>query len=425
MNSLALDLNPVIFLGTADGAIQDHAKCRDTLKIEWAVLSVLGYRATIGTPFLWQSPATLDAFGSSRQLFESPGGPLLTGRAETPTVAEYFYRRQHDTQGVRDLSLAPNSPFKTEHPGAVPIDWQREIAPSTSIAPRNGSVETEFKTLFLQDTSITSSAASIFHLTQGSHAAAYSAVGRNRADSVLCRTAETVFHQHFSRAAVEDSLLRSGLDGDLRQPLLRRTSALYQAANGKAHSGVLFTTPDIAHQLRSIHDLLVVSRWSVSPMNPYLFVELLRPLGVSPAAWAAADTVNLAAAVNTQNPLRMFADIYKGYLNVKLFDWSRRKVFVPFGHALQDLTKALLRNDDWRRLEAVAPLSGRKFDSLFAGVAGGAVGLAMGANPFTVGGATRQVVEFGYKFLDGFSLFEVLGMRRTLRRYLKEIGLIS
>lgn len=85
MNSLALDLNPVIFLGTADGAIQDHAKCRDTLKIEWAVLSVLGYRATIGTPFLWQSPATLDAFGSSRQLFESPGGPLLTGRAETPT----------------------------------------------------------------------------------------------------------------------------------------------------------------------------------------------------------------------------------------------------------------------------------------------------------------------------------------------------
>lgn len=425
MNGLALDLNPVIFLGTADGAIQDHAKCRETLRLELAVLSILGYRAAIGTPFLWQSPATLDAFGSSHQLFDSPGGPLLTGRAETPTVAEYFYRRQHDTQGVRNLSLAPNSPFKTEHPGAVPIDWQREIAPATMIAPRNGSVETDFKTLFLQDTSITSSAESIFHLTQYSHAAAYSAAGRNRADSVLNRTAETVFHQHFSRAAVEDRLLRSGLDGDLRQPLLRRTSALYQAANGRAHSGVLFTIPEVAHQLRSIQDLLVISKLSVNPMNPYLFVELLRVLGVSPAAWATADPASLAEAVNTQNPLRMFADIYKNYLTVRLFDWSRRKVVVPFGHALQDLTKALLRQGDWRRLETVAPLSGRKFDSLFAGVAGGGIGLAIGANPFTVGGAARQVVEFGYKFLDGFSLFEVLSMRRTLRRYLKEIGLIS
>lgn len=425
MNGLVLDINPVVFLGTADGAIQDQARCRDTLRLELAVLSVLGYRAAIGTPFLWQSPATLDAFGSSRVLFDSAGGPLLTGRAETPTVAEYFYRRQHDTQGVRNLSLAPNSLFKTEHPGAVPIDWQREIAPSTKIVPRNGSVETDFKTLFLQDASITSGAASIFHLTQSAHAAAYSAAGRNRADSVLNRTAETVFHQHFSRAAVEDRLLRSGLDGRLRQPLLRRTSALYQAANGRAHSGVLFTTPDVAHQLQSIQDLFVVSQLSVSPMNPYLFVELLRLLGVAPTAWAAADPINLAAAANTQNPLRMFADIYKNYLTVKLFDWSRRRVVVSFGHALQHLTKALLRNDDWRRLEIIAPLSGRKFDSLFVGVAGGGVGLAMGVNPFTVGGAARQVVEFGYKFLDGFSLFEVLGMRRTLRRYLKDIGLIS
>lgn len=221
MNGLALDLNPVIFLGTADGAIQDHPKCRDTLRLELAVLSILGYRAAIGTPFLWQSPATLDAFGLSHQLFDSPNGPFLTGRVETPTVSEYFYSRQHDTQGVRNFSLAPNSPFKTEHPGAVAIDWQREIAPSTRIVPRNGSVETNFKALFLQDTSITNSAASIFHLTQNSHSAAYSAAGRNRADSVLNKTAETVFHQHFSRAAVEDTLLRSGLEGDFRQPLLR------------------------------------------------------------------------------------------------------------------------------------------------------------------------------------------------------------
>lgn len=423
MKSLRLESDPVVFLGTADNAVQDSYCSTETLRMEFIVLSLLGYRAAVGAPFLWQSADALNAFASARLLFEAPGGPLLTGRSDTETMGEYFYRRQHDTKGVSNLVLAPESPFRAEQPGAVPLEWKRQIGPTSRIESRQGSVEKEFKHLFLHDASIGNLQGSIYHVSQYAHGASYSRSGRNKADNFLLEVAGSVFSDHFSRALVEDQFLRNanGLGISLA---LARTSALYQAANGLAHSGVLFTTPSVANQLANVNGLTVVCRNSVSPMNPYLFVDVLRPLDVRIKGWSKIDELAAFRLVNTVNPFSKFAVIYKQFLCSKMLEWRTKKRNPPYPHVVRYLRRTLLLNNDWSFMESLPPFSERKFDSLFAGVVGGVAGLGLGINPFSMAGATRQVVEFGYKLLDGLSIFEALSIRRALRRYAEEVGLL-
>ena len=89
-----------------------------------------------------------------------------------------------------------------------------------------------------------------------------------------------------------------------------------------------------------------------------------------------------------------------------------------------NLQKELFYDNEWQFLEKLAVLPGRKFDSLVAGVTLGGAAAMYGLPPFSFAGAAKKIVDFGYKFIEGISFFEILRMRKTLRKYLMEIKLI-
>ena len=85
------DFESPIYLGTADDAVQAGANyTKENLIFEFTVLTILGFKTVVGTPFLWQSHATLGAVEERRDLFDGTTGLTFGGRPETSSVEEYF-----------------------------------------------------------------------------------------------------------------------------------------------------------------------------------------------------------------------------------------------------------------------------------------------------------------------------------------------
>jgi len=419
------DFEAPIYLGTADDAVQSGSNyTKENLNFEFTVLTILGFKTIVGTPFLWQSHATLGAVEERRALFDQATGLTFAGRPETSNVEEYFNQRSNDTKSSSQLFLRPNSPFRSERPGSIPLNWQRNIAPNVKIEPRHGSVEKYFRKLFINDTADSYSPNSIMRNTSNGFSAKYSQSGRRRTDYMLNTVSEKAFQGHFSRALVENSYLKEGFNIYGLDQILLRTSALYQAANGFAHSGSLFTTPQIHKYLPKNINLTTLNRFSISPLNPYLFADVLRGIGVDPRSWIFLDSLLISRLVNTHNPLLMFVQLYKQFLIEKIYFWMNQNIFPSYYGAVSTLQKELFSDNEWQFLEKFAILPGRKFDSLFAGVTAAGTAAMFGFNPFSLAGAAKQIVEFSYKLIDGITFFEMLRMRKTLRKYLLEIGLM-
>lgn len=415
-----------IYLGTADDAVQSESGfSKETLVFELTVLTILGLKTIVGTPFLWQSQATLSAVEKRRELFDGATGPTLGGRPDTSSAKEYFKQREQDTKSASQLSLRADSSFRSERPGSIPLNWQRSIAPNVRVEPRKESVEKYFRKLFIDDAQDNYSPNSIMKATFTGLGAKFSKIGRVRADYILNKVGERAFHGHFSRARVEHSYLKEGFYLKNLNEVLLRTTALYQAANGLAHVGSLFTTPTIYKYIPKKSELTVLNHYSISPLNPYLFADVLKGIGVNFRAWVNLDSTTVSYIVNTYNPLKMFAQLYRQYLIEKIYFWRNNQGFLPSYHdVVLTLQKELFYDNEWQLLEKVTILSGRKLDGLAAGVIIGGAAASSGHNPFLLGGAARQIVEFGYKMIEGLSFFEILQMRRILKKYLLQIHLL-
>lgn len=420
-----LDLEAPIYLGTADDAVQSGSKYKkENLIFEYTVLSILGYKTIIGTPFLWQSKLTLEAVEKRIELFDSEIGLTFGGRPETGNIDEYFNQRKNDTKSATKLLLRTESSFRSERPGSIPLNWQRNISPGVKIEPRDGSVEKYFRSLFINDSINLYSQKSIFNNTAIGYGAKYSKIGKRRTDYQINKIGEEAYKGHFSRAFVESAYLKENFNITFLDQVLLRTSALYQAANGYAHAGALFTTPQIYNYLPENMDLTTINRFSVSPLNPYLFGDVLSVLGVKLSSWINLKSFSVLRIASTLNPLSMFVRLYKQYLMEKLFFWYEHNEMPSYSAAVFILQKELFYDNDWHFLEKLAVLPGRKFDSLVAGVTFGGAAAIFGQSPLTFASASKNIVDFGYKFIDGISFFEILKMRKTLRKYLLEMKLI-
>lgn len=425
MNVLGFDFNAPIYLGTADDAAQEcHFGAEVGLNFEITVLTILGFKAIVGAPFLWQSWATLIAVEQRIKLFDNMVGPRLGGRPDTLTLSDYFYQRKQDTKSSSNLILRHNSPFKSESPGSVKLNWQSQIAPSIQVDPRIESVEKIFRDLFVRDAEDDIQENTIRIATSHGFGSTYSQVARNRTDSLLNAIGEKAFTNHFSRALVEDFYLREDAYFSNLDSILLRTSALYQAANGLAHHGSLFTTPRLSQKIPSYLPLTVLNRYSISPLNPYLFADVLGGLGVTKKSWNNLNELNILRVIHTQNPLKMFSELFKQYLLIKILDWQEYQTPISYYSAVKTLRKELLYDNKWDFLESIATLAGRKLDGVLAGIAVGSASTAIGLNPFSIASQTRLIVENSYKLIDGLPFFDLLRMRKTLKRQLSELKLL-
>lgn len=419
-----LDLMAPIYLGTADNAVQDAA-ADQRINFEITVLTLLGYRTVIGTPFIWQSPSTLQAVKSRRQLFEiGDQGPRLAGRPSVHTAAEYFAEREADTRLFENLSLRPASRFRNEKPGASPLDWRKVVAPSFRVEARPHSVETAFRGLLVNDTEALSDKASICGETHLAFGSRFSKRARTRAESTMLKLAEHAFAGHFSRAVVENVLLIDEMPTASLDAALLRTTALYQAANGIAHNGILFTTKKLKQRMPSTLQLPVVHAQTIHPTNPYLFTAVLAGLGVRPASWGNLSSTAIVMMTSTPNPLRAFGELYKVVLIEYMFRWHKNSVAPTFHDAVLQLQNTLFKKDEWRILEPIAQLSHRKLDPFLIGALAGGGAALFGIEPISVAHMAHGLAGFGYKTIESLDFLSVLRMRISLRRYLEEVGLL-
>ncbi|MCG6204617.1 hypothetical protein LPW26_08220 [Rhodopseudomonas sp. HC1] len=420
------DLNAPIYLGTADNAAQgEPARATQQLSFEFIVLSILGFKILVGTPFVWQSQPSLAAVSEFQLLFDDPAvGPTLTSRPGLGSVNDYFLERESDTRLAKQLTLRPTSAFIAEQPGKSALNWQRYIGPQMRVEPRIDSVERLFRGLIVEDAEALSDGGSIRRLAEFGFGAKFSHRGRDLADYHMMSLADRSARNHFSRATVEDEILSADVTFGSIDKLLTRTTALYQLANGGAHNASLFTKPDISRAMRHQVDRPVIDRWSVSPMNPYLFAAVMNGIGVRQIAWIALSDIRIAQIVSTHNPLRSFAMYYREYLANRLFDWCAKNNLPTFAEAVRILRYELLFDEQWKWLEPVSKLPDRRFDSTIAGVVGGAFGAPFGLDPLRVGSAVRTIVDSSYKIIDGLGFMDTIRLRALLRRYLSEVGLV-
>ncbi|MBK1735324.1 hypothetical protein CKO15_08515 [Halorhodospira abdelmalekii] len=141
-------------------------------------------------------------------------------------------------------------------------------------------------------------------------------------------------------------------------------------------------------------------------------------------AWINIPTLRVAQIMNTINPLRIFIQLFTQLLLQKMFCWASKCWNPTYWQVVKQLRKELLYDDEWQLMEKLAFLPNRKFDGLAAGVSVGLGAAALGQNPLMFGGAARQVVEYGYKSIEGLTFFEIMRMRSTLKKYLHELGLL-
>ncbi|WP_146618696.1 hypothetical protein [Rhodoplanes elegans] len=415
-----------IYMGTADNAAQhSDPTAEKRLIFEVVVLSIMGFRTFLGTPFLWQSQPSLSVVTSYQAAFDDPSiGPSLTSRPGMQTADDYFREREADTSLPKALNLRPNSAFAAEQPGASALDWRSLIGPKIRVVPRYGSVETEFKALVLKDTEALRDRRSIRQVSAVGFSAPFSCRGRNLTDYHMLSLAERSYRGHFSRATIEDELVKSGLQVGSLNAALARTTALYQLANGLAHRASLFTSSTLFSVMPSQSELPVIHRWSVSPMNPYLFAEVLNTIGVKQSSWISISESKISQICTTYNPLRLFALYYREHLTDQLYQWQESTGLPTFWEAKRRLSWSLLRDNEWSILDPISKLPDRKYDSMIAGVAGVAVGAPFGADPMRSFSAARTVAQTGYSVIEALPFFDALRLRANLKRYVHEIGLI-
>lgn len=431
------DLGAPIYLGTADNVLQsDPKRAEERLTFEHNVLALLGHRVLVGTPFLWQSRATLALVARNQPLLERDlPGLRLTSREAVATAGDYFAQRASDTRLFDRLQLRPQSPFLLEQPEATPLDWRNLIGPDVKVVPRIASVEQRFRALVVRDAEPGNDVRSLRDLSWVALGAKFSAAGRGRTEYNMIALTERSLDGHFSRAVVEDEYLRRGADPKLLLATLARTNALYQLAAAAAHDAYLFTSSSIARRMPSKHEQPVLDPWTVSPANPYLFAHVLACIGIQPRSWARLDPFQLMRLMAASNPLRSFVVRYRDVVLRRTSEWQYNGLVPFFDDAVAIFQNDLLVGDRWRSLEMIARLGRTKSAPYAMGAVGAAILLpaASGAGalgyPLAVGSgwatgkAIKDAAKFAADLRDDISFFDTLRIRSELRRFASELGL--
>lgn len=426
-----------IYLGTADNALQSNPSgAEERLAFEHNVLVTLGHTVLVGTPFIWQSRATLALVARNQPLLERGlPGLRLTSREGVATAGDYFAQRASDTRLFDSLELRPESPFLVEQPGAVPLDWRNVVGSTVQVVPRISSVEQRFRALIINDAEASVDGSTIRDLSARSLGARFSVRGRNRTDYVLTSLSERSLAGHFSRAIVEDEFLRHNADLTLLNAALRRTTALYQLACATAHGASLFTSSDVARRVPREHGYPVIEPWTISPANPYLFAHVLACVGVQPKAWARLEPLTLITLTQTANPLHAFVLRYKDAVTRRALNWLASGALPSFEDAVSVLRNDLLLGDRWRSLEIVSRLGRSRSAPYLAGAVGASVVASSTAGVALLGGqlvlgsaigtgkAIKDIAKLAADVRDDIPFLDLLRMRGQLRSYLGMIGL--
>ncbi|MBH0111633.1 hypothetical protein I5E68_01535 [Novosphingobium sp. YJ-S2-02] len=433
------DRDAPIYLGTADNVLQsDPARAEEQLTFEHNVLTLLGHRVLVGTPFVWQSKATLALVARNQPLLEGDfPGLRLTSREGVRTAGDYFSQRASDTRLFDRLQLRPESPFLLEQPRATPLDWRNLIGPDVKVEPRIASVEQRFRALVVRDAEPGGDVRSLRDLSWGALGAQFSVAGRGRTEYNMSALTERSLDGHFSRAVVEDEYLKRGTDPKLLAATLARTNALYQLASAAAHGAYLFTSSNIARRIPDEHEQPVLERWTVSPANPYLFAHVLACIGIQPRSWARLGPFDLIRLMAGFNPLLNFIARYREVTLKRMINWQSTGLVPQFDEAVEIFRNDLLIGDRWRALEIIARI-GRKKTAPYVGGAIGAAAMLSGAYgvgalgyQLTVGSgwaiakSIKDATKFAADLRDDISFFDTLRMRTELRRYASGVGLID
>ncbi|WP_069335788.1 hypothetical protein [Sphingobium yanoikuyae] len=431
------NMDAPIYLGTADNVLQsDPKRAEERLTFEHNVLTLLGHRVLVGTPFVWQSRATLALVARNQPLLERDlPGLRLTSREAVATAGDYFAQRASDTRLFDRLQLRPESPFLLEQPEATPLDWRNLIGPDVKVVPRIASVEQRFRALVASDAEPGNDVRSLRDLSWTAFGAQFSNAGRGRTEYNMSALTERSLNGHFSRAVVEDEYLRRGADPKLLSATLARTNALYQLAAAEAHGAYLFTSSSIARRMPGEHEQPVLEPWTVSPANPYLFAHVLACVGIKPRSWARLDPFQLTRLVATSNPFLSFIVRYRNVVLQRTMDWQYNGLVPHFDDAVAIFQNDLLFGERWRSLEIIARLGRMKTAPYVMGAVGtavllpaaygvGALGypLAVGS-AWATGKAIKDAAKFAADLRDDISFFDTLRMRSELRRFASEFGL--
>jgi len=414
------NLNPVIFLGTADNAIQNiEVNWSKQLLLQFKVMTILGCTPIIATPFIWQSQYTLNAISSCRDLLELEKGLKLIGKQNVETADEYYRLRVRETEVVKYFDIMESSPFKAEIPGATPLNWRKAVAPEIKLQYRPDSVETWFRRLFVEDTENYYDDLSIKSKSIELLSGKYSTIGRNKAEYLINKINERAINSHFSRAFVESAYFPTYNHNGVRH-IINRTSALYQAANSIANNSALFTTDKILKYLPRSVQITAISPSKVSPLNPYIFTDVFSTIGVKREAWCYLNGQTIEKIINTYNPLSEFVILYKNFFLERLFHYSEKGIVPSYNLIVKELRRDLFLNNEWEFIERILHVNYSYTVGILAAVAAN----HLGYNPITVGAGAKRVVDFAQNFFYKTSFIEILKMRKRLKRYLNEIRLL-
>jgi len=275
------------------------------------LLILLNYEVVTAAPFVWQSPLTRQIVDSFSSLIEARLVGFM-GRPGIKSAEEYLAERQYDTQKIPNLGLPAKSAFSSEVPCPSARSHALALDGISSLLPRRGSVEGTFKRMLIDDLGFDYSTGSIRERIMKGLPTKFSGTARRNAEKLIGELAALPFMGHFSRATLEARLFAHNLNLEMISDINLRSTGLYHAANAFASNAKLFTLMSFARALPSEIDF--AHQFSLSPINPYLFLRVLNIFGISTQIIDNLQ-LNVLQRLATNAPeVRSFVDWYKSFL---------------------------------------------------------------------------------------------------------------
>ncbi len=384
-----------IFLATADSVIQQtYKKLSFDLMLQIKLLTLLGYEVVTGAPFVWQSDITRKAFISLAPLLEARVIGLM-GRQGIANASDYLSERQTDTETLKKLSLPIGSPFRSEIPSDSAMHDARSIDSIASLISRTGSVERIFQSLFIKDLNIDADKEALGLLIKNWFPTKYSNIARWRAEKLCTSLSMLPFRSHFSRAVIAAEALSDNIPKDLSDKINQRSTCLYHGANAIACDAKLFTLQEYAHLMPE--SIKYSHQYSISPDNPYLFLQILNLFGISRVVIEnlSIETLRKLSTENTE--VFAFVNWYRSFLR-KCTDKNRNcsndSEINPFLKKVSEVRNETMQKK--MRYELIVDLEQERFD-WFIGVVGVIITLSLDLG--VSGAAAKNIVKWSLEHL--------------------------
>jgi hypothetical protein len=203
------------------------------------------------------------------------------GRPGIISATDYLDERMADTRDIASIGLSADSAFATEVPSSDAKDFAKGLDSISPLVQRAGSVESYFKEFFTHDLDFGATKDSLDQRIRSELGTKFSEVSRNKAEELTNRLRDLQGLSHFSRATIEAATRNKEIPFELVSGINLRSSGLYHAANALACDATLFTWANFGASIPS--GVSYAHQFSLSPENPYLFLEVLRIFGIPPS----------------------------------------------------------------------------------------------------------------------------------------------